>query len=585
MANELERKDKQISKLNKDIKDLILNAEDMNKDIDAFEKENIELKKQIKKIKKELGKEIENNNTVNKEADDLYEKNLKMTQNYQLLQQKYDELYICNKNNESKIINFEKDLRQSMIMDSSSVANNTIDINGYNININGGASLMIKDLRKKKAELENQIIQLKNDIKEQDEDLTELTNEIKSKDEKIEEYKTLLNDEKGINYKLKKKLKELNNKISSLDGGCGQIKNSSINNNINVQNNNNNYLNIYQNSNINNYSNEAISNSIISDNYNIIKCVHLPFNNKQFRWYLFQKIKEKRRNSVQISIKNYKLNDVNEDDIIYDDYNDISYTDFIFIPEKNKKDLINFNLPLSESFEKEKIINTLEINLKKLENKYKKKEKDFNILNINFTKLLQKNRSSSKSQDKLVNTIDRLKNENQNLNKRLMKYTNNNNFIGVSFIADDENDSHYLDDKCFEDILDELDNRTTKENNFNNLIAINNAQRHSYKNINEGYLRQHQLDGEKYFYSSATKFYPSIYKNINRSPDVNDNRIKDLKNSFSILMAQIDPSQNAKITIASILKQLGYNENEIFKIVGNYRGVISMHSSNSKFKK
>ena len=127
---------------------------------------------------------------------------------------------------------------------------------------------------------------------------------------------------------------------------------------------------------------------------------------------------------------------------------------------------------------------------------------------------------------------------------------------------------------------------------MNNMITYSN-QRHSYKNINNPYLTLNQYDpNDKYFYSSATKFYPNGNKNTNNQTEVNnDNKAKDncfiknLKDSFNVLMAQIEPSQNAKITIASILKQLGYNDNEILKIIGNYRGVISMHSSNSKFKK
>jgi len=458
---------------------------------------------------------------------------------------------------------------------------------------------MIKDLRKKKAELENLVIQLKSEIKEQDEDLMDLTNELNAKNMKLEEYTNLINDERSKNYKLQKKIKELSKKLPSLDGYIADNEQYK-NNNINILNNNNNYLNIYANPNIN----EIISNSVLQDNFNIIKCIHVPFNNRQFKWYIFQKInKEKRRNSIALSMKNYKLNnqnEINEDDIIYGDFNDdISYSDFIFIPERNTKELSNFNLPLSDSYEKEKIINDLELNLKKLENKYKKKEKDFNVLNINFSKLLYKNKSSNQSQDKLINTIDRLRNENQYLNQRLMKYTNQNKFIGVSFIANDEEDNHYLDDKCFEDILDELDNRTSKNSininlNKNNFLGYNNStQRHSYKNINvnNAYL-QNQLDvSDKYFYSSATKFYPNIYKGVNQTEGNTDSRMKDnyfikgLKDSFKILMAQIEPSKNAKVTIVSILKQLGYNDNEIMKVLGNNRGVISMHSSNSKFKK
>ena len=480
-------------------------------------------------------------------------------------------------------------------MNLSSVTNNTIDMNEYNIIINGGCSLMIKDLRKKKAELENQVIQLKNEIKEQDEDLEELNNELKSKNEKIEEYKTLINDEKGKNYRLQKKLKELNNKLSTLDGFISE-KDQYTNNNINY-NNINNYLNIYSNRNDNN---DIISKTIFPDNYNIIKCVHLSFNNRQLKWYLFHKInKVKRKNSIPLSFKNYKLskpNDINEDDIIIDDYNDISYTDFLFIPERNKNDFNKFNLPLSESYEKEKVINELESALKNMEKKYKKKEKDFNILNINFSKLLYKNKNSGQNLDKLLNTIERLKTENNYLNKRLMKYSNENNFIGVSFIENNENESHYLDDKCFEDILDELDNRSIKNNDNHILNNLNfRSQRNSYKNINIPYVNKNQVGGnEKYFYSSATKFYPSSFKTISNPSEINVNGIngitdnyilKNIKDSFITLLGQINPSQNAKITIDSILKQLGCNDNEKLRTIPNYRGVISMPSSNNRYKK
>jgi hypothetical protein len=291
-----------------------------------------------------------------------------------------------------------------------------------------------------------------------------------------------------------------------------------------------------------------------------------------------------------MSLKKYKMknrNDINEDDILYDDNNDISYSDFIFIPERNQKELMKFNLPLSESYEKEKIINELEYTLKNLENKYKRKEKDFNILNINFSKLLYKNKNSSQSQDKLINTIDRLQSENQYLNERLMKYSNRNHFIGVSFIAQDENDDNYLDDKCLEDILDELDSRTNKKNSN----ALINSQRSSYKNINinNPYGNNQYERNEKYYYSSASKFYQNRNSSI-QSDIINDSKIKDinliknLKDSFNLLMTQIDPSQKAKITIASILKQLGYNDNDILKTIGSYRGVISM-PPNNRYKK
>ena len=54
--------------------------------------------------------------------------------------------------------------------------------------------------------------------------------------------------------------------------------------------------------------------------------------------------------------------------------------------------------------------------------------------------------------------INRLKSENKNLNKILSSYSNKNNFIGLSFIEDnnDNNNINDFDDQCLEDILDEL---------------------------------------------------------------------------------------------------------------------------------
>ena len=143
-----------------------------------------------------------------------------------------------------------------------------------------------------------------------------------------------------------------------------------------------------------------------------------------------------------------------------------------------------------------------------------------------------------------------------------MKYNNNNNFLGISFIEDADNDNNYFyNDKCLEDILNELDNKT----------QIN--QKNNNKN-------------EKNFCGSASKFYPQNYKNIDNNLENNNNLlIKNLKENFGILMQQTQISQNSKGTIATIMNLLGYNDNEIYKMIGNSRGVISVPSSNNKYKK
>ena len=537
LSDKLIKKDRQITKLNKDINNLMQDNEEMNKDIDEFEKENVELKKSLKKLKKELGREIENNNNVNKEADDLFEKNIKISENYQKLQKKYEELFNNNKDKEAKIISLEKDLNnQADLIDFDSINSEQINTT------NGNSNLIIKNLKAKNEELEQQILELENELKEQDEDLIELNNELKNKEEKVEECNNIINNIKEKNYELQKQIKDLTDNINSKD----------INRKKTIQ-----YLNSSEKKKENGITNEIIPELFTPDNYNILKCIHLQINNKQYKWYILEKT------------------NINK--------NKLSYEDFIFVSEKEKEKLNKFDLPLNDSLEKEKIISELETNLKTLEKKYKKKEKDFNVLNINFTNLLHQNRTSNLNQENMKNKIELLIEENQNLNRNLMKYSNKSNFLGLSFIEENDNDNHFFDDKCLEDILNELDGKTK-------IIEYKN------KNRNDPYIKQNIVNNrnEKNFYSSANRFYPQNYKTIDNNELENDsikkdnnNSIKNIKESFKLLANQIEPSSNAKITIASIMKQLGHNDNEIYKIIGyNQRGVISMpNSKNNTYKK
>jgi hypothetical protein len=392
-------------------------------------------------------------------------------------------------------------------------------------------------------------------LKEQDEELIELNNELKNKDEKLEECNSLINDIKEKNYELQKKLKELTEKVSAFDNKKTDK-----------------YFNLSEKKNANGNDKDIDQEQLIPNNYNIIKSVHIIRNNKQYKWYIFEKIKRDKSNSNKKQ-KQRNINSIEEED----SFNNLTYEDFIFIPEKNKDILNKFKLPLNESFEKEKIITNLETNLKTLDKRYKKKEKDFNVLNLNFTNLLHQTKNYNINQEKLKNTIEILKEENQNLNRNLMKYSNKNNYLGLSFIEDNENDNHFLDDKCFEEILNELDGKPKINDN-------------KYLNRNELYIKQNIINNrnDKNFYSSANKFYPQNFKTIDNNSDynniINDNNfvIKNLKESFKILLNQIEPAQNAKTTIISIMKQLGHNDNEIYKILGyNQRGVITTTNSNN----
>ena len=97
------------------------------------------------------------------------------------------------------------------------------------------------------------------------------------------------------------------------------------------------------------------------------------------------------------------------------------------------------------------------------------------------------------------------------------------------------------------------------------------------------------------YFNTANKFYPNpvdtrrstFKKNANEIKNKEGISISHLKSSIDSLMTEIEPSQNAKLTIASIMRLLGNNDNEIGKVIGfNQRGVISMPNSNkNKFKK
>ena len=231
---------------------------------------------------------------------------------------------------------------------------------------------MLKNLKEENKNLHQQIIELENEIKEQDEELTDMNNDLKNREEKLEECNFIINEEKGKNYQLQKKLKELNEKLILLEDK--NIQNLNINDK--KQSNENNYETNYK--------------QLIPKNFNILKSFHLQINNKQFKWYILEK--QKLGFECLNSEKENRKLKIKEEESNNDSNNNLSYDDFIFIPEKDKDKLNKFKLPLNDSFENEKIINDLKSNLKTLEKKFKKKEKDFNVLNINFMNLLKKNK-------------------------------------------------------------------------------------------------------------------------------------------------------------------------------------------------
>ena len=86
--------------------------------------------------------------------------------------------------------------------------------------------------------------------------MTDLDNDLKNKEEKLDEYNFIINEEKGKNYELQKKLKELNEKLESLE-------------NENIQN-----ININGQKYVNRKNSDINSKQLIHENYNIIKNIY-----------------------------------------------------------------------------------------------------------------------------------------------------------------------------------------------------------------------------------------------------------------------------------------------------------------------
>ena len=431
----------------------------------------------------------------------------------------------------------------------------------------------------------------------------------------IVDYKNQLSEEKNMVFVLQKKIKDLNTKIQ-----LKTIEEMTKNGKINI---NNNINNININANISNFKNkdkinennkteitkenkekpeEDILQKVTPENYVIIKTCRLSH---EFKWFLFKK-KNKNINNENFSPiktpnkKYYKFrNKEEQNNSLNDSYTNNSYSDFIWLPGKNKKELVEFGeMPLSESFEKEKIIKQLESNIKILENKCKKREREYNLLNINYSKLVYRNKNDRV--DKLFETIDRFKNENRYLNKRLQSYSSKNNFIGLSFIEESDNNNSFIEDKCLEEILDELDKNDINENNYiygddyNNYNQNKNYNNYKYLYRNSDYnnqVRSVRSFKDKMYYNTTNKFYPidirkgSFKKSVNEIRNKEGISLHNLKSSIDTLMTQIEPSQSARAMFANILRQLGCSDEDIYKLIGNYRGVISIPISNVKYKK
>ena len=196
------------------------------------------------------------------------------------------------------------------------------------------------------------------------------------------------------------------------------------------------------------------------------------------RTFLYSRHEKNRSNASEV-----KIND--------------NYKDYVWKPLKKEKEFNDFGpLPEIESVDDKNKINEMDKKIKDLKDKLSKKEDDYNRMNINYAKLLKKTKNPENNQEKLMDTINKLKIENKKLNNSLTKYKSEKNIIGISFIEDDLEGSFFIDNFCFDTILDEINKSEDKFMAINNNLQRSSKPSHDRK-IEDIKLENHNNKDEK----------------------------------------------------------------------------------------
>ena len=529
-----------------------------NKKIKESNSDLINIRLEKEKLTKKLNDKIEDYESIKSKYIALIENKSRETK--------------MNEKNKNKILELEKEINQKnekILEKQKELDENQEDIEKYI----------------------NEIDTLKNEITTKNEQISKINSELDNKNKFIDEYKDLIKEEKNKSKELEEKYKELlsskqntnniamnsiniiNNKlkVNTIDASRTKSANKTLiksKNKFLIQTDLNKEL---TSSNLNakilqteiDSINKEEDLELTPENYIIVKCTEL---NSKLRWYLFKKKSTKKNiNSntnnnafifthLKSYFKNSKSyrNTLNNNTSKNPELYDATYEDFIWKPFKNQKEFARFGeLPISETKENFDMIEDLNKKIRKLEQNIIEKEKEYEILYINYNILNQKNKNFE-DHDKLIETIDKLTKENNKLNEIIFKYKNEkNDDVGLSFIDNDLEGSKFLDDKGFEDIFCNLEKKESDKK-----IELNSNNK-SKKNNNSKNNESGNKVGEN-----------------NKSKNIIIN--KYLKDSINLLMNQTNMNQNAKSTLSSILIQLGCSDEDIYKIMGNYRGIISI---------
>ena len=558
----LEKKNKELLKLNHDLmtKNNSLNQEILyfkysNKESNYKQPTNannytiIELNKTISELKQKI-------NQITQEKNDLLKNNT------------------YSKTSSNNLYHTEKPKQSKYLTGSFGINNNNNNLSEMkklNENLNRNVinlenernknKKIIQELKEENNEIHQQLYQ----IKKENEILNKKINEInKIKEEYKDKYSKIskeLNDERDLNAFNESKIKKLEIKLEEHninefdEQKTKTYKMNKINkvNEIEMEKLTKKFSHSpYYGKNTSTFSTNNTTNKIIyinnleelevtPDNYTIVKQFKLSNN---LKWYLLKRVKkqnsgQKEDNSpspkqlYKQPSRRFKYIKQSSKSISNNIYNDDSYSDFIWKSNKNGKDFINFKIDIidnneenGDSLSKQKKINELESCVKELEEKLEKKENDCNRINLNYAKLFKRTKMPEISHDKLLENIDKLKEENKKLNKKIDDLKLNQNFIGFSFIEDDLEGSRFIDDKCFEEILDELNTN----NNDNNNKRKTNFDMMKYFRSHEDDKNTTQRDsrGIKEAYSEK-KYFIQKKENNNRANKNNEEKCNTYK--------------------------------------------------------
>ena len=595
----IKTKENAICQITKELNDLKIKNSELNrmnssnnKKILSFEKKVNEYEKEIKNNKEELDDMKLQNNSVNQKYEEI-------NKNFNSLQSEMSKIKQLNEKYNEAIIELEKENKE---------------INNLLIKDKTEMNDEKNKLNKKIKELQNEINQLNKELDVKEKEIKTLKESLEDKNDNIQEYKNKYENEIKKIDKLEKKIQELeakeeegnmteyekkkrkipnrskninsseienierkfrflynrtmenfssnHSRNSSKTASNSLISNNKFNYN---KNNNNNTLttaneskiekkdknyntgNIQNNNNIcyddkseistnmNNieYLTDNSNIKITPENYSFIKCYQL---NNKLRWCLFKKNifnKKKNRPSLisqkRTQIRKHSLGSELSTNNLNLELESSDFNDFIWLPYKTSKDFKEFGdiSAVSEYSDVLDYSNDYRKIIRNLETKLNEKEKECNKLDNILIKLMNENKNYK-------NNVEKLMKENCDLNNQMSKFKtdlkNDKNFIGVSFIDDDPESSKFIDDKCCEDILIGLE----KEKDTNKI------KKKSCYNTN-------------------------------------------LKSCIDMLMSKVVPSENIRSILASILRQLGCSDEDIYKLIGNYRGVIAIPFSFNKY--